>query len=204
MELKTFNKVGIEYPLVTTKFDLPSLVVAHLQVDAMAINYTDKAEDALVKGEINDKVSFEKKVHLLPHEKKQVTFMPADYPQLNIKNKQIWWPWEYGKPEMSRIKLSIVHGNELSNEVSESFGIRTITSFLFNNNKSREFVVNGRPIMLRGAAWSPDIFERRSKLREEQELRLVRDMNMNIVRSERASWKMMAFMISAINTAFWL
>jgi len=184
VELKTFNKVGIEYPLVTTKFDLPSIAVAHLQVDAMAINYTGKAEDALVKGEINDKVSFEKKVHLLPREKKQVTFLPADYPQLNIKNPPIWWPWEYGKPEMSRIKLSIIHGNELSNEISESFGIRTITSFLFNNNSSREFVVNGRPIILRGAAWSPDIFERRSKLREEQELRLVRDMNMNIVRSE--------------------
>jgi len=184
VELKTFNKVGIEYPLVTTKFDLPSLAVAHLQVDAMAVNYTDKLEDALVKGEINGTVSFEKKVHLLPHEKKKVTFLPTDYPQLNIKNPPIWWPWEYGKPEMSRIKLSIVHGNDLSNEISERFGIRTITSFLFNNNKSREFVVNGRPIMLRGAAWSPDIFERRSKLREEQELRLVRDMNMNIVRSE--------------------
>jgi exo-1,4-beta-D-glucosaminidase len=184
VELKTFNKVGIEYTLVTTKFDLPSLAVAHLQVDAMAVNYTDKLEDALVKGEINGTVSFEKKVHLLPHEKKKVTFLPTDYPQLNIKNPPIWWPWEYGKPEMSRIKLSIIHGNELSNDISESFGIRTITSFLFNNNKSREFVVNGRPIMLRGAAWSPDIFERRSKLREEQELRLVRDMNMNIVRSE--------------------
>jgi exo-1,4-beta-D-glucosaminidase len=44
--------------------------------------------------------------------------------------------------------------------------------------------VNGKPIMLRGAAWSPDIFQRHSAEREEQELKLVRDMNMNIVRSE--------------------
>ena len=49
MELKTFRKVGVEYPLVTTKFDLPSLAVAHLQVDAMAVNYTDKAQDATSK-----------------------------------------------------------------------------------------------------------------------------------------------------------
>jgi len=41
-EVKTFRKVGVEYPLVTTKFDLPSLAVAHLSVDAMAVNYTDK------------------------------------------------------------------------------------------------------------------------------------------------------------------
>ncbi|MGZ3778520.1 MAG: glycoside hydrolase family 2 protein, partial [Mucilaginibacter sp.] len=64
-----------------------------------------------------------------------------------------------------------------------NFGIRQITSKLIDN-KSREFIVNGKPIMLRGAAWSPDIFQRRSPERQEQELRLYRDMNMNIVRSE--------------------
>jgi exo-1,4-beta-D-glucosaminidase len=47
------------------------------------------------------------------------------------------------------------------------------------------FIVNGKPIMLRGAAWSPDIFQRRSRTeRQEQEVQLVRDMNMNIIRSE--------------------
>ncbi|HEY8782646.1 MAG TPA: glycoside hydrolase family 2 protein [Mucilaginibacter sp.] len=184
VELKTFRNVGIEYPLVTTKFDLPSLAVAHLQVDAVAVNYTDKPEDAIVKGKINGTISFEQKVHLIPHEKKQVTFSAAMYHQLNVKNPPVWWPWEYGKPEMSSIELSITHDNELSNEISESFGIRQITSILIDNKRGREFIVNGKRIMLRGAAWSPDIFERRSKLREEQELRLVRDMNMNIVRSE--------------------
>jgi len=184
VELKTFRKVGIEYPLVTTKFDLPSLAVAHLQVDAMAVNYTDKPEDALIKGKINGTINFEQKVHLLPRQKKQITFTPAAYPQLNVKNPPIWWPWEYGKPELSRLEMSITHGNELSNNISENFGIRQVTSILIDNQKGREFIINGKPIMLRGAAWSPDIFERRSKLREEQELRLVRDMNMNIVRSE--------------------
>src|SRR5678809_1169831 len=38
--------------------------------------------------------------------------------------------------------------------------------------------------MQRWAAWLPDIFLRYSKEREEQELRLVRDMNRNIVLSE--------------------
>ncbi len=184
VELKTFRKVGIEYPLVTTKFDLPSLAVAHLQVDAMAVNYTDKPEDAVVKGKINGSISFEQKVHLLPREKKQITFSAADYPQLNIKDPRIWWPWEYGKPEMNRIELSMIHNDELSNELAENFGIRQISSVLINNESSRKFIINGKPIMLRGAAWSPDIFQRRSAEREEQELKLVRDMNMNIVRSE--------------------
>ncbi|ASU34131.1 glycoside hydrolase family 2 protein [Mucilaginibacter xinganensis] len=184
VEIKTFRKVGVEYPLVTTKFDLPSLAVAHLEVDAIAVNYTDEPQDALVKGKINGNSSFEQKVRLLPRQKKQVTFNALNYPQLNIKNPRIWWPWEYGKPELNRIQLSIHSSGKISNELAENFGIRQVSSVMIDSNKARKFIINGKPIMLRGAAWSPDIFQRRSKERQEQELKLVRDMNMNIVRSE--------------------
>ncbi len=92
LEIKTYDQVGIRYPLVTTKFDLPYLDVAHLQVDAELINYTDKEKDAVVKGKINDDIQFQQKIHLLPNEKKEVSFRSADYPQLNIKKPQIWWP----------------------------------------------------------------------------------------------------------------
>ncbi|HYK44652.1 MAG TPA: glycoside hydrolase family 2 protein [Parafilimonas sp.] len=183
VEIKTYDRVGVRYPLVTTKFDLPSLDVAHLTVDAEVVNYTDKEKDAVVKGKINDDLTFEQQVHLMPNEIKQVTFTPAQYPQLNVKNPRIWWPWQYGEPQLNRIEISIVREGNLSNTVSENFGIREIDSKLINDH-SREFIVNGKPIMLRGAAWSPDIFQRHSAEREEQELRLVRDMNMNIVRSE--------------------
>jgi len=183
IEIKTFDKVGIQYPLVTTHFDMPSLDIAHLTVDALVTNYSKTPQDVVVKGKINNDVAFEQKVHLGPGELKNITFSPGDYTQLNIKNPKIWWPWQYGKPELNRIELSVVHGTAASNTISENFGIREITSKLIDN-KSREFIVNGKPIMIRGAAWSPDIFQRRSAERQEQELRLYRDMNMNIVRSE--------------------
>jgi len=181
--IKTYDKVGIEHPLVTTHFDLPSLAVAHLQVDADVINFSDKEEDAIVKGKINNDINFEKKVHLMPGERKQVTFIPADYIQLNIKNPRIWWPWQYGKQNLNRIELSVIRNSKRSNTIAENFGIREVSSELINN-QSRKFIINGKPIMLRGAAWSPDIFQRRSKERQEQEVKLVRDMNMNIIRSE--------------------
>jgi exo-1,4-beta-D-glucosaminidase len=183
VEIKTYDKVGIQYPLVTTNFDLPSLAVAHLSVDALVTNYSKNEQDVVVKGKINNDISFEKKVHLAPNEVANVTFTPTDFSQLNISNPHIWWPWQYGKPALNRIALSVVRGDVVSNTISENFGIRQITSKLIDNN-SREFIVNGKPIMLRGAAWSPDIFQRRSTERQEQEIRLYRDMNMNIVRSE--------------------
>src|SRR6266496_587276 len=183
LEIKTYDQVGIRYPLVTTKFDLPSLDVAHLQVDAEVINYTDKEKDAVVKGKINDDIQFQQKIHLLPNEKKEVSFRSADYPQLNIKKPRIWWPWQYGEPQLNRIEISAIINENVSHTIAENFGIREISSKLINNH-SREFIINGKPIMLRGAAWSPDIFQRHSKKREEQEIKLVRDMNMNVIRSE--------------------
>ena len=183
VEIKTFNKVGVAYPSVTTHFDLPSLNVAHLNVYAVVTNYTSSEQDALVKGKINSNVSFEQKIHLMPNEKKQISFNANDFAQLNINDPKIWWPWQYGEQNLNRIELSCMVNNTNSNSVAENFGIREITSTLINDD-SREFVVNGKPIMLRGAAWSPDIFQRHSAQRQEQELKLVRDMNMNIVRSE--------------------
>ncbi len=183
IEVRTFDKVGIQYPLVTTNFDLPSLAVAHLTVDALVTNYSKNPQDVIVKGRINEQITFEKSVHLGPGEVANVTFTPNEFTVLNISNPKIWWPWQYGKQDLNRIELSVVRGNVVSNTIAENFGIRQITSKLIDDH-SREFIVNGKPIMLRGAAWSPDIFQRRSAKRQEQELRLYRDMNMNIVRSE--------------------
>ena len=183
VEVKTYDRVGIRYPLVTTRFDLPSLDIAHLTVDALVTNYSSNPQDVIVKGRINDGLPFEKKVHLEGNAMANVTFTPADFPQLNVSHPRIWWPWQYGKPELNQLELSAIHESTVSNSLNEHFGIRQITSELIDD-KSRVFVVNGKRIVIRGAAWSPDIFQRRSPLRQEQEIRLYRDMNMNIVRSE--------------------
>ena len=183
VEIISYDKVGVDYPMVTTHFDLPALTVAHLSVDARITNYEDAEEDALVKGDINGNIHFEKKIHLKPLESTDISWDPADFPQLNISDPRIWWPWQYGQPELNHIELSVVVDGKVRHSVSANFGIREITSRLIDG-QSREFVVNGRPIMLRGAAWAPDIFQRRSAERQEQEIRLVRDMNMNIIRSE--------------------
>jgi exo-1,4-beta-D-glucosaminidase len=183
VEIKTYRKVGVDYPLVTTHFDLPSLDIARLTVDALLTNYTDESQDAVVKAKINNDISFEQTVRLQPHEKRNVSFSSNDFKQLNIEHPKIWWPWQYGDPALNRMEISCDVNNEASNSIAENFGIREVTSE-FINDQSRVFIVNGKRIMLRGAAWSPDIFQRHSLLRDEQELKLVRDMNMNIVRSE--------------------
>ena len=184
IEIDTYDRVGIEYPLVTTHFDLPSLDVAHLTVDVFATNYSDHPQDVVVMGKINNEINFQKKVHLEAHDIADVVFTPAEFPQLNIQHPRIWWPWQYGEPALNHLDLVAALGpTSIGGLVSESFGIRQITSE-FIDTSSRVFIVNGKRIIIRGAAWSPDIFQRRSPERQEQEIRLYRDMNMNTVRSE--------------------
>ncbi|HMH34433.1 MAG TPA: glycoside hydrolase family 2 TIM barrel-domain containing protein, partial [Puia sp.] len=183
IEIQTCDRVAIRYPLVTTRFDLPSLAKAHLQVFAELDNYSEQEQEVTVSGIINEKTSFQQRVHLMPGELKSISFNSDDYPQLTINNPRIWWPWQYGKPLLNKIELKVLRKGKLSSSLTDQFGIREIGSELIDN-KSRKFVINGKPILLRGAAWSPDIFQRRSAERQEQEIRLVRDMNMNLVRSE--------------------
>ena len=183
VEISTCDPVAIRYPLVSTKFDLPSLQTAHLEVEAELYNYADKSEEVTVQGKINKTISFQQKMVLQPGEKRACIFNSKDYPQLNIKNPRIWWPWQYGKPLLNDLELSVTRNGKTSSSLSDRFGIRETGSELIDTT-SRKFLINGKPILLRGAAWAPDIFQRRSPKRQEQEIRLVRDMNMNIVRSE--------------------
>ena len=183
VEISTCEPVAIRYPLVSTHFDLPSLKVAHLDVEAELYNYADKPEEVSVQGKINKTISFEKKLVLQPGEKRMVMFNSKDYPQLNIRDPRIWRPWQYGKPLLNDLELTVIRKGKTSSSLSDRFGIREMGSALIDTT-SRKFIINGKPILIRGAAWAPDIFQRRSPKRQEQEIRLVRDMNMNIIRSE--------------------
>jgi exo-1,4-beta-D-glucosaminidase len=183
VEISTCDPVAIRHPLVSTKFDLPSLQTAHLEVEAELYNYADKSEEVTVKGKINNNISFQQKLTLQPGEKRACVFTSKDYPQLNIKNPRIWWPWQYGKPLLNNLELTVTRNGKTSSSLSDRFGIRETGSELIDTT-ARKFLINGKPILLRGAAWAPDIFQRRSPKRQEQEIKLVRDMNMNIVRSE--------------------
>jgi exo-1,4-beta-D-glucosaminidase len=84
---------------------------------------------------------------------------------------------------MSTLDLTFTIGGEVSDSLSTAFGIRQVTSAL-NDTGTRVFSVNGRPIQIRGGAWAPDIFQRRSRKRQEAEVAYFRDLNLNAVRFE--------------------
>src|SRR4029079_2229965 len=71
----TSGPVTVRYPQVVSNFDLPSLDVAHLTINAELRN----ASDTAIEGSLNcrfEGVQVMQKVKLEPHETKQVSFTP--------------------------------------------------------------------------------------------------------------------------------
>jgi exo-1,4-beta-D-glucosaminidase len=64
-----------------------------------------------------------------------------------------------------------------------TFGIREFTSELTEKGH-RLFKINGRNILIRGAAWAPDMFLRPMSKKLDADLAYVRDMGMNTIRLE--------------------
>ncbi len=64
-----------------------------------------------------------------------------------------------------------------------TFGIREFTSEL-NEKGHRLFKLNGRSILIRGAAWAPDMFLRPMSKKLDADLAYVRDMGLNTIRLE--------------------
>jgi exo-1,4-beta-D-glucosaminidase len=180
--VSTSGPVIVRHPLVTTQLDLPSLSVAHLTVIAELTNGGAAPVSGSLEGTIGD-VRFAQDVSLAAGETKKVTFTPSLFPQLNLSNPSLWWPWEYGTPTLQTLSLGFSTGGRLSDRLTTRFGIRQITSQLTPEG-TRVFSVNGKPILIRGGAWAPDIFQRRTPERQEAEVRYVRDLNLNTIRFE--------------------
>lgn len=175
--LTTTGPVAIHYPQVITKIDMPALDKAHLIVSADLENTGDKTASAALTGSI-EKLEFNQPVALAAHETKHV-----EISNLTIDNPRLWWPVHVGPQSLYDLKLQVTANGSKSDEDLIHFGIREATSEL-NDKGYRVFKINGRPILIRGGGWAPDMFLRPSAEREVQELRYVKDMNLNAIRFE--------------------
>ncbi|MCL5006358.1 MAG: glycosyl hydrolase family 2 [Acidobacteria bacterium] len=174
--------VTLRHPQVVTKFDLPNLDVAHLTVRAALQNVTGRTVRGVLKGNIGE-VEFQQEVELKPHETRDVAFAPGHFSQLNFHNPRLWWPWQWGRQNLDRLQLRFEIDDEVSDSREVQFGIREITS-KFNAQGYRQFMVNGKPILVLGAGWAPDMMLRFNPKKTEEEIQYVRNMHLNTIRLE--------------------
>jgi exo-1,4-beta-D-glucosaminidase len=170
--------IEIRDPYVSTHLQGSS---AALTVGAELHNATDAPITGKLVGTIEG-ATFGQDVTLAAGATTEVSFDPAAFPALTLATPRLWWPAKLGAQEMYELDLQLVAGGKVLHEQKTPFGVREITSSL--SGGSRLFAINGKPIFIRGAGYTPDILYRQDPARQQAELAYVADLGLNTVRLE--------------------
>ena len=152
--------VSLHDPYILTRVDTDTLKSADLTVTVEARNETSAPVAGELAGNIGA-IHFSKKVKLAAGETARVTFTPADFPALALKNPRLWWPHDLGKPELYTLGLKFTIGDLVSASSSLRFGVRQVSDYLTPEGY-RGYRINGKPVLIRGGGWTDDIFLRQS------------------------------------------
>ena len=174
--------IQIRFPQVTSTLSLPDLARAALTVKAEVRNLDASAHDATITGLVAG-VSLRRTIHLAPGETQTVSFSPKSDPALNLSHPQVWWPVGMGAHPLYRLEMKAAVDGAISDQAGATFGIRSVSSHLTQQGYS-QFVINGKPVLIRGAGWAPDMFLRDDPKRMEAEFSYILNLGLNTIRSE--------------------
>ena len=178
VHVKTCGPVALSHSAVRSRVNTQTLNEAWLTIATELHNLSDKPVEGIVQGTA-DGQQFSYRVSLAPGEKKRFV-SPTE---IHIINPKLWWCHNMGKPELCDLHIEFVEDRKISDSENVRFGIREIKSYLTDEGY-RGFTLNGKPVLLRGAGWTDDIYLRDTPETNRLQLEYVRDMNMNTVRLE--------------------
>ena len=188
--LDTTGPVALRDPYVKTVLPLPATSSADLTVYADAVNATAAAVTTTVSGTITKPsypaISFSQTVTLSPNERREIVFDPATYPQLHVTSPALWWPYQFGSPELYHLSVSASVGVATSDTQAIDFGIRQFTDYRTTVNGSSfvGYKVNGQNIFVRGGGYVWDMLQRWDTRTNTAHLQYVKNMGLNTVRLE--------------------
>jgi exo-1,4-beta-D-glucosaminidase len=181
--LATSHDVALRNAFVASKL-AADYQRASLTLNIEVKNVTDHAVEGVLYAEIeNVGKRLSQTVKLGPNETRTVRFTSEQFPELNLARPKLWWPYQMGEPSLHRANFSFETDGQASDSTSTTFGIREVTSE-FTDKGYRLFKINGRKLLIRGAAWAEDMLLRWSSERLDADLAYVRDMGLNAIRLE--------------------
>jgi exo-1,4-beta-D-glucosaminidase len=181
--LTSNGPVAVRNPFVHSKLDA-EYKSAELTVSAELRNQSGQQVKGALIAEVDGK-TLKQDVELAAGEMKTVRFSPEKFAELKLAHPKLWWPYTVGTPELYTANLRFEMGGAatISESASVTFGIREVTSELTEAGH-RLFKINGRKILIRGAAWAPDMFLRPMSKKLDADLAYVKDMGLNTIRLE--------------------
>ena len=174
--------VEIGSPQVTSTLSLPDLSRAALTVKVQARNLDTSAHDAMITGVVAG-VSLRRTVHLDAGQTQTLSFSPKSDPGLDLKHPQVWWPVGMGAHPLYTVQMEAAVDAVISDRAGATFGIRSVSAHRTPQGY-QQFVINGKPVLIRGAGWAPDMFLREDPQRMETEFSYVVNLGLNTIRSE--------------------
>src|SRR5215475_5870202 len=185
--LSSSGPVTVRHSTVETKLDLPGADSAHLTIRAELTNASASAIKGALRGTLQGEsspIEFSQPVELGPNEKKEIVFSPDSTKDLNLSKPKLWWPYQMGEPYLHRLKLELVGPDSAVSDTQElSVGLVQTDSELTPEGY-RLLKINGKPILIRGGGWAPDMMLRVDESRREAEFRYVKEMGLNTIRLE--------------------
>jgi exo-1,4-beta-D-glucosaminidase len=185
--LSASGPVAVRHAAVETKLDLPATDKAHLTVRAELQNTSTTPLKGTLRGKILGAaapIEFQESIELKAGERRAIAITPDSAASLNVRNPRLWWPYQMGEPYLHKLTLEFLpEKGPPSDKQTIAFGIVETDSELTPDG-SRLFKVNGKPVLVRGGGWAPDMMLRIDQSRREAEFRYVKEMGLNTIRLE--------------------
>jgi exo-1,4-beta-D-glucosaminidase len=194
--LSTTGPVSIRNPYVATDLPLPVTTPASLTVYCDLTNHSSQPVSGVLTGEITREgkptIRFEQPVSLFRDEVKEVSFSPDTFPELLVRDPDLWWPYRWGSPNLYHLQLQFKVKDDVSDAQGINFGIRKITQHRDNDTSFPEIgtggnfylQVNGRDYLIRGAAYTPDVLFKNDPKRDAAIMLYSKDLGLNMLRWE--------------------
>ncbi|MBQ9309739.1 MAG: glycoside hydrolase family 2 [Bacteroidales bacterium] len=189
ISLYSTGAITVRHPFVHSTLAHPNYDAADLAVSVeVSSRYVDSpaTHKARIVGEITgpglEPVSIEKTVALYREEDKLVSFGVDEFSQLHISNPRLWWPLGKGEHPLYNLKVTVFDDDVASDSLQTTFGIREVVATRETPDESKLFMVNGKPIFVRGSNWIPEAMLKDNDKRMAAVLRMSAQCGFNLLR----------------------
>ena len=182
VDLLRTGPVQLRFPAVLPNLALPNLDRADLTVVAELRNLDTVAHETTVTGVVAG-VPLARTVRLAPGETARLVFDPATDRGLTLRHPRVWWPTGLGAHPLYDLSLTATVDRRVSDTATARFGIRRV-DYRLTAEGFGQFVINGRPLLIRGAGWTPDLFLRPDPARLATAFDYVENLGLNAIRTE--------------------
>jgi exo-1,4-beta-D-glucosaminidase len=193
VQLQTSTALGLT-DVHVVQHDATDLSTAALTVVGRVTNHSSTAQSGTVSALVVDPtgrhpVFVSEQVTVAAATTAGITLTPERHPALVLHHPQVWWPYQMGAQPLYTVVAALSAHGMLVDSATEHVGIRSVTSRLVAGSPLapggvRQYAINGRPFVVRGGGFDPDLFLHYSSADTAHQIQLIKGMGLNTLRLE--------------------